>query len=132
MGKTDPQAARHAQHFMVLLPAGTPGFTIVRPLRVLNDLHLPHGHGDVRMTNLRVPVENLLLGEGRGFEIAQGRLDLGRIHHCMRLVGAAQRALNILCERVENRVAFGKKSPNIPASDKTLPNLAVLFSKRVC
>ena len=109
MGKTDPDAERHQQQSMILLPAGTEGFEIVRPLRVMNDLHSPHGHGEVQMTDVRVPVDNLLLGEGRGFEIAQGRLGPGRIHHCMRLIGAAQRALDIMCERVENRVAFGKK-----------------------
>ncbi len=109
MGKTDPDASRHTQQSMILVPAGTAGVEIVRPLKVMNDLHSPHGHAELKLTNVRVPVDNLLLGEGRGFEIAQGRLGPGRIHHCMRLVGAADRALEIMCRRVEDRVAFGKK-----------------------
>ena len=109
MGKTDPGASRHTQQSMILIPAGTEGVEIVRPLKVMNDLHSPHGHAELKLTNVRVPVDNLLLGEGRGFEIAQGRLGPGRIHHCMRLVGAADRALEIMCRRVEDRVAFGKK-----------------------
>ena len=109
MGKTDPDASRHTQQSMILIPAGTEGVEIIRPLKVMNDLHSPHGHAELKLTNVRVPVDNLLLGEGRGFEIAQGRLGPGRIHHCMRLVGAADRALEIMCRRVEDRVAFGKK-----------------------
>ena len=109
MGKTDPNAERHVQQSMILIPAGTEGVEKVRPLRVMNDLHSPHGHAELRLTDVRVPVDNLLLGEGRGFEIAQGRLGPGRIHHCMRLIGAAQRALDTMCKRVEERVAFGKK-----------------------
>ncbi len=109
MGKTDPNADRHVQQSMILIPTDTKGIEKVRPLRVMNDLHSPHGHAELRLTDVRVPVENLLLGEGRGFEIAQGRLGPGRIHHCMRLIGAAQRALDTMCRRVEERVAFGKK-----------------------
>ena len=109
MGKTDPGASRHTQQSMILIPAGTEGVEIVRPLKVMNDLHSPHGHAELKLTNVRVSVDNLLLGEGRGFEIAQGRLGPGRIHHCMRLVGAADRALEIMCRRVEDRIAFGKK-----------------------
>jgi len=109
MGKTDPDGPRHQQQSQVLIPAGTPGVEIVRPLRVLSDLHSPHGHAELRLNNVRVPVTNLVLGEGRGFEIAQGRLGPGRIHHCMRLIGGAQRSLDIMCRRADERVAFGKK-----------------------
>jgi acyl-CoA dehydrogenase len=124
MGKTDPDGPRHEQQSMVLVPRSTPGVKVLRALTIFGADDAPHGHAEVDFANVRVPASNILLGEGRGFEIAQGRLGPGRIHHCMRAIGAAERALDLMCKRTLARVTFGK-----PVAERTVTQERIAESR---